>query len=195
MTVTMAGSPYRYHLSSGRPNMVLPNEKGVVDNWEIGNNRFPFAAQNRYFNFDAFRYPDAFHARHVWGGTPLKRRECGGRSLSLAKEFKVTERVKFTLRWDANNVTKEPQFAAPNSAYNLNNTHQLRDLQRDARKLLGCRHRADAPDHRWALPVLSAYSIARNSMHTGEPTLTVWPVGVRRPVAASRLKMTTELES
>jgi hypothetical protein len=121
MTVTMAGSPYRYHLSSGRPNMVLPNEKGVVDNWEIGNNRFPFAAQNRYFNFDAFRYPDAFMLGTL-GRNTFEAPGMRWAQLSLAKEFKVTERVKFTLRWDANNVTKEPQFAAPNSAYNLNNT-------------------------------------------------------------------------
>lgn len=121
MTVTMAGSPSRYHLSSGRPNMVLPNEQGLVDNWEIGPNRFPFAAQNRYFNFDAFRYPDAFTLGTL-GRNTFEAPGMRWAQLSMAKEFKIRERVKFTLRWDVNNVTKEPQFAAPNSAYNLNNT-------------------------------------------------------------------------
>jgi hypothetical protein len=29
--------------------------------------------------------------------------------------------MKFELRWDINNLTKEPQFADPNSAFNLTN--------------------------------------------------------------------------
>ena len=101
--------------------MVLPNEQGVVKNWEIGENRFPFAAQNRYFNFDAFRYPDAFTIGTL-GRNTFEAPGMRWAQLSLAKEFKIRERYTFIIRWDANNVTKEPQFAAPNSAYNPNNT-------------------------------------------------------------------------
>ena len=39
--------------------------------------------------------------------------------LSLSKEFSIGERVKFEIRWDCNNVTKEPQFAGPNSTYSI----------------------------------------------------------------------------
>ena len=155
MTVTMSGSPYRYHLSSNRPNMVLPNDQGVVDNWQIGENRFPFAAQNRYFNFDAFQYPAAFTLGTL-GRNTFEAPGMRWAQLSMAKEFKVRERVTFTLRWDVNNVTKEPQFAAPNSTYNLEQHDQLRHVQRDPREFLGRGHRAPAPHHRRPLPVLSA---------------------------------------
>jgi hypothetical protein len=41
--------------------------------------------------------------------------------LSLSKEFPIGERVRFSIRWDLNNATKEPQFAGPNTAFNLTN--------------------------------------------------------------------------
>ncbi len=117
VTVTYGGSPYRY-LGGNRPNMVVPNEQGQVSNWEIGPNRYPFSAQNRYFNFDAFRYPSAFTLGTL-GRNTFEAPGMRWQQLSLSKQFIVRERLKFEIRWDCNNVTKEPQFAAPNAAYNI----------------------------------------------------------------------------
>jgi hypothetical protein len=39
----------------------------------------------------------------------------------MSKWFRITERVRFQLRWDVNNPTKEPQFADPNAVFNLTN--------------------------------------------------------------------------
>jgi len=119
VTVTHAGSPFRY-LGGNRPNLVLPAEQGVVDNWQIGQNRYPFSAQNRYFNFNAFAYPSAFTlgtaGRNLFEAPGMRWTQ-----MSLSKEFPIRERVTFSIRWDVNNVTKEPQFAAPNSAFNTTN--------------------------------------------------------------------------
>lgn len=119
VTVTYAGSPYRY-LGGNRPNMLLPAGQAVVKNWQIGPNRYPFSAQNRYFNWDAFAYPPAFTlgnaGRNLFEAPGLRWTQ-----LSLSKDFPIRERMKFTLRWDCNNATKEPQFAAPNAVFNLTN--------------------------------------------------------------------------
>jgi hypothetical protein len=41
--------------------------------------------------------------------------------VSLSKQFRITEGSRFELRWDVNNITKEPQFADPNTQFNLTN--------------------------------------------------------------------------
>ena len=119
VTVTYAGSPYRY-IGGNRPNMLLKAEEAVVKNWQIGPHRFPYSAQNRYFRFEAFAYPPAFTlgtaGRNLFEAPGLRWTQ-----LSLSKEFPIGERVKFILRWDCNNCTKEPQFADPNTVFNLTN--------------------------------------------------------------------------
>jgi Carboxypeptidase regulatory-like domain len=122
VTITYAGSPYRYIGSSGnRPDVVLPSDQAVVDNWEIGENRYPFSAQNRYFNFDAFAYPAPFTLGNS-GRNTLEAPGMRWAQVSISKEFPIGERMRFSIRWDVNNITKEPQFANPNSAFNLTNT-------------------------------------------------------------------------
>jgi hypothetical protein len=120
VTVSFAGSPSNYLPGGRRPDILAPFDQAQVQNWEIGPNRFPFSAQNRYFNFDAFAYPAAFTPGNL-GRNTFEAPGLRWTQLSLSKEFPITERMKFILRWDVNNVTKEPQFANPNTGFNLRN--------------------------------------------------------------------------
>ena len=49
--------------------------------------------------------------------------------ISLSKQFKVAERASFELRWDMNNVTKEPQFGDPNAVFNSTNAANFGTIQ------------------------------------------------------------------
>lgn len=120
VTVTFAGSPYNYLQGTARPHQILPNDKAQVQDWDIGPNRFPFSAQNRYFNFDAFAYPAAFTPGTL-GRNTFESPGLRWTQVSLSKDFKIKERYTFSIRWDVNNLTKEPQFADPNAAFNLTN--------------------------------------------------------------------------
>ena len=120
VNMSFAGSPFNYLAGALRPVQVLPREQAQVQNWDIGPHRFPFSAQNRYFNFDGFAYPAAFTpgtlGRNVFESPGLRWTQ-----VSLSKQFKFKERYVFELRWDMNNLTKEPQFADPNAQFNLVN--------------------------------------------------------------------------
>jgi len=60
-SVTYAGSPNWYlPMGGSRPNVVVPMEQAIVENWDIGANRFPTSLQNPYLRFDAFAYPRGF---------------------------------------------------------------------------------------------------------------------------------------
>lgn len=120
VTMSFAGSPNRYLPGNSRPNQVLPNDKAVVQNWDIGPNRFPLSAQARYFNFDAFQYPAAFTPGTV-GRNTLESPGLRWTQVSLSKTVTLRERYRFTIRWDINNLTKEPQFPDPNAQFNLVN--------------------------------------------------------------------------
>lgn len=125
VSVTFAGSPFNY-LPSGlsgnaqRPNLILPDSQAQPGDWDIGPNRFPFSAQSRYFNFDAFAYPAAF-TMGTLGRNTFESPGMRWTQISLSKEFRVTERARIEVRWDINNVTKEPQLADPNAVFNLTN--------------------------------------------------------------------------
>jgi hypothetical protein len=120
VTVSFAGSPYNYLPGASRPNQILPKDQAQVKNWNIGPNRFPFSAQNRYFNFDGFAYPAAFTPGTL-GRNTFESPGLRWTQVSLSKQFKFRERYVFEFRWDVNNLTKEPQFADPNAAFNLTN--------------------------------------------------------------------------
>ena len=120
ISVTFDGSPHRYLPGVRRPNAVLPHQQGVVKNWTIGPHRFPISAQNRYFNWDAFAYPDPFTPGNL-GRNTFEAPGLRWTQLSISKWFRLSERVRFQIRWDCNNPTKEPQFADPNSVFNLTN--------------------------------------------------------------------------
>ncbi|HUQ95382.1 MAG TPA: hypothetical protein VM120_27130 [Bryobacteraceae bacterium] len=119
-TVTFGGNPNRYLPGASRPNQILPNELAQPGDWEIGPHRFPLSAQNRYYNFDAFACPAAFTAGTL-GRNTFESPGLRWTQLSLSKQFKLTERMAFSIRWDCNNPTKEPQFPDPNGQFNLAN--------------------------------------------------------------------------
>jgi hypothetical protein len=120
VTVSFGNSPYNYLQGASRPNQILPDAQAQPQPWDIGPNRFPFSAQNRYFNFDAFAYPAPFTPGTL-GRNTFEAPGLRWTQVSLSKEFKITERARFEIRWDVNNMTKEPQFADPNTQFNLSN--------------------------------------------------------------------------
>lgn len=117
LLITAAGSPNRYLPGMVRPNAVLPADQIVVKDYSVGN-RFPLAAQNPYFNNAAFAYPAAFTAGSL-GRNVLESPGLQWTQLSLSKTIAVKERYRFTVRWDCNNPTKQPQLADPGGSYNL----------------------------------------------------------------------------
>ena len=124
VNITAGGSPNRYLPGMVRPNAVLPAEQmKTTSNYDVGN-RFPLAAQNVYFNTAAFAYPAPFTAGTM-GRNVVESPGLRWTQLSLSKDFKITERVTFSLRWDVNNPTKEPQLADPGAVYNTQNLAQF----------------------------------------------------------------------
>ncbi|HEU0122407.1 MAG TPA: TonB-dependent receptor [Bryobacteraceae bacterium] len=118
--VSFAGSPNRYLPGETRPNIVTTHADALVQDWELGANRFPTQAQNPYLNAGSFAYPAAFTAgnlgRNVFEGPGLLWTQ-----LSIAKWWTVKERYRFQVRLDGNNFPiKQPQFGDPNGAFNLN---------------------------------------------------------------------------
>ena len=117
VNVTAAGSPHRYLPGQVRPNAILPAEQMVNGNYNIGN-RFPLAAQNTYYNVNVFAYPSAFTAGTL-GRNVLESPGLNWTQLSISKTFRVRESMRFSVRWDVNNLTKQPQLGDPGSSYNL----------------------------------------------------------------------------
>jgi hypothetical protein len=120
-TVSFAGSPNVYLPGASRPNQVLPNDEAKLAHVDIGPNRFPFAAQNRYLNFDAFQYPDNFQPGTL-GRNTLEAPGIVWAQASMSKGWMMWERVRFHLRFDVNNITKYHNFNPPNSTFNLRDT-------------------------------------------------------------------------
>jgi hypothetical protein len=120
ISVTFAGSPYNYLQGASRPHQILSDAQAQPQPWEIGENRFPFSAQGRYFSFDAFAYPAPFTPGSL-GRNTFESPGLRWTQVSLSKEFRITEGARFEIRWDVNNMTKEPQFGDPNAAFNLTN--------------------------------------------------------------------------
>ena len=125
VTFTMAGSPYNYLAGNSgtlagtglRPDQVLPDSQVIVPNWSIGD-RFDTKAENPIWNVNAFAYPTAFTA-----GT-LGRNTINGPSLiwsqaSISKQMQFKERINLEIRYDINNIFKNPNFMNPSSIVNL----------------------------------------------------------------------------
>jgi len=119
VTFTMAGSPFNYLPGNGvmRTTQVLPNDQVNVPNWTIGD-RFNTKIENPMWNINAFAYPAAFTP-----GT-LGRNTINGPHLvwsqaSASKQIHVKEFATLELRYDINNIFKNPNFNNPNSVANL----------------------------------------------------------------------------
>ncbi|MBS1828598.1 MAG: TonB-dependent receptor [Acidobacteria bacterium] len=117
VNITAGGSPNRYLPGVVRPNAILPADQMVVKDYNVGS-RFPLAAQNSYFNVNAFAYPAAFTAGTM-GRNVIESPGLQWTQLSISKVFAIKERYKFSIRWDCNNPTKQPQLADPGGVYNL----------------------------------------------------------------------------
>ena len=87
VTVTFAGSPYNYLPGESRPNQILPDAQAQPSGWDIGPDRFPFSAQNRYYNFDAFAYPAPF-TPGLWAATRSNLPDCDGRRCRFRSNFR-----------------------------------------------------------------------------------------------------------
>ena len=117
-TVGFAGSPSNYLPGVGnRPNQLLPNDQVKLAHVDIGPNRFPFSAQNRYLNSNGFAYP----APYTIGSLGRNTLEAPGviwPQTSIQKTWRIRERFRFTLRGDVNNIFKYHNFNPPNSTFN-----------------------------------------------------------------------------
>ncbi|HEU0119634.1 MAG TPA: carboxypeptidase regulatory-like domain-containing protein [Bryobacteraceae bacterium] len=116
-TTPTGGNPYVWLPGALRPNQVLPNDQAVVQDWTIGGNRLPTAAQNPYLNAAAFAYPDPFTPGTLGRNTLTGPGMVWGQA-SLSKSWVVKERLKFTARWDCNNPYKHINLGDPNRVYN-----------------------------------------------------------------------------
>ena len=144
----------------------LPDAQAQPQPWDIGPNRFPFSAQKRYFNFDAFAYPAAFTAGTL-GRNTFESPGMRWTQVSLSKEFRITEALRnLNCAGTSIIITKEPQLADPNAAFNTNESRQFRNFQRHSGQLLRHRHRANAPSPGRPFRILS---------YSGPPTLKLLP--------------------
>ncbi len=116
-TVAFAGSPNLYLPGANRPIQIAPNDQVKLAHVDIGPNRFPFSAQKRYLDINGFRYPDSFTVGTL-GRNTLEGPGIVWGQASLAKEWPIRERLKFSLRLDVNNPYKYHSFNPPNSTYN-----------------------------------------------------------------------------
>lgn len=117
VTFTVAGSPNRYLPGVVRANQLVSNDQVVVDNWEIGD-RFNNNLKNPMWNISAFGNPDAYMAGSV-GRNTIEGPGLNWSQGSLAKTITVKERYNLDIRFDINNVFKQPNFNNPTSTVNL----------------------------------------------------------------------------
>ena len=117
-TVVFGGSPSNYLPGVGnRPNQILPDDQVKLEHVDIGPNRFPFSAQNRYLNINGFSYPAPYTVGTL-GRNTLEAPGIIWAQMSVQKSWMIRERIKFTLRGDINNPYKYHNFNPPNSTYN-----------------------------------------------------------------------------
>ncbi len=125
VTFTMAGSPYNYlagNTGTGagqglRPDQILPNGGVIVPNFTIGQ-RFATQYENPIWNVNAFGYPAAFTLGTL-GRNTLDGPRLAWSQASASKIFTIRERIHFAIRYDINNVFKNPNFTNPSSVVNL----------------------------------------------------------------------------
>jgi hypothetical protein len=116
---TMAGSPYQYLPGNGvqRPNQVGPNSSVIVPNWSIGD-RFATNFENPIWNVNAFAYPAPFTAGALGRDTVNGPHLVWSQS-SASKEIHIREFATLQLRYDINNIFKNPNFINPSSVVNI----------------------------------------------------------------------------
>jgi hypothetical protein len=119
VTFTVAGSPYRYLPGVVRPNQVVANDQVVVDDWEIGD-RFNNNLKNPMWDIQGFAYPGPYTVGAV-GRNTIEGPGLNWSQTSIAKVMRFGEKVNLDLRFDINNIFKQPNFTNPSSVVNLTN--------------------------------------------------------------------------
>ena len=116
---TAAGSPNPYLPGNGvlRPNAIMPADQIAVQNWTIGD-RFNNKLKNPLWNINAFGNPAPFTAGNL-GRNMINGPGLNWTQTSLAKNIVFKERYVFQVRYDINNVFKQPNFVNPSSVVNL----------------------------------------------------------------------------
>ena len=89
----------------------------IVDNWQIGD-RFNNNLKNPMWNINAFANPAAYTAGSV-GRNTIEGPGLNWSQGSLAKTITVKERYNLDIRFDINNIFKQPNFNNPSSTVNL----------------------------------------------------------------------------
>ncbi len=120
VTIGFSGSPNVYLPGASRPIQLKPNDEVKLAHVDLGPNRFPFSAQNRYFDYTGFAYPASFQPGTL-GRNTLQAPGVVWMQASLAKEWKIYERFKASLRFDANNPYKYHSFNPPDTTFNISN--------------------------------------------------------------------------
>jgi hypothetical protein len=120
VTFTIAGSPNRYlPIGQVRPNQILPNDQLLVPDYHIGD-RFNNSLKNPMWNINAFANPPAY-VPGTLGRNTIEGPALNWTQGSLAKIINVREKYNLEVRFDINNVLKEPNFVNPISTVNLSN--------------------------------------------------------------------------
>jgi Carboxypeptidase regulatory-like domain len=124
VTFTMAGSPYNYlpgndaaSTTAPRPDQILPNGQVNVPNWTIGQ-RFDTSLENPMWNIKAFSYPAAFTVGNV-GRNTIDGPALVWSQSSLEKDVNIRDKATLQIRYDINNIFKNPNFENPTSVVNI----------------------------------------------------------------------------
>jgi hypothetical protein len=119
--VSFAGSPNKYLPGLSRPDIVASSfDQALVQPWNIGPNRFPTTAENKYLNVAAFAYPAAYTPGNL-GRNTFRGPFLYWSQTSLAKEVPIKERLRFTMKVNISNVFNRPEFSSPSSTFNTSN--------------------------------------------------------------------------
>lgn len=118
VTFTLAGSPYNYLPGSGvhRPDQI---GNPVVPNWTIGQ-RFDTALENPMWNINAFSNPAAFTSGTV-GRNTVSGPHLVWSQTSIEKDVHIKDKGMLQVRYDMNNIFKNPNFNNPTSVANIGN--------------------------------------------------------------------------
>ncbi len=140
LSVGSSGSPNRY-LTASPVNALVPVEQVKIDHWSMGN-RFPTAAQNPYFDINAFAYPASYTVGSL-GARVLQAPGIWWMQCFATKSWKVLdERLKLSLRLDGHNLPwKRPQPFRAEYHVQSEQRHLVGQIHRRTGRLFKLRHR------------------------------------------------------
>ncbi|MBI4873762.1 MAG: TonB-dependent receptor [Acidobacteria bacterium] len=134
LTFGFSNSPYNYYPTfAGSRRANVSGKPALRGNWrDVGPDRFNTNNANAVIDIGAFSYPDAFSVgnsgRNIVTGLPLV-----WSTTSAKKNFKLTERFNFQVRWDFNNVLKTFNFDSPTTTVDLQNPRTFGKISSDQR--------------------------------------------------------------